>query len=101
MKFFYNFFLPQTFKHQQYEAVLKQNDHFQTHKNLELSFFSHEIALVMQFSGKRKITLQYAMFINIKDSCQCLQINTLMSDFGSVYCSILSKMVCTFLDDFL
>ena len=25
----------------------------------------------------------------------------LMSDFSSVYCSILLKMVCTFLDDFL
>ena len=34
-------------------------------KNVELSFFSHKIALVMQFCGKRKITLNYAMFINI------------------------------------
>ena len=25
------FFLPQTFIHQQYEAIPKQNDHFQTH----------------------------------------------------------------------
>ena len=41
------------------------------------------------------------MFINIKGSCQCLQIKTLMGDFSSVYCSILSKMVCTVLDDFL
>ena len=26
--FVYNFFLPQTFIHQQYEAIRKQNDHF-------------------------------------------------------------------------
>ena len=32
-------------------------------KNFELSFFSHKIALVMQFCGKRKITLNYAMFV--------------------------------------
>ena len=63
---------------------------------LELSFFSHKNALVMQFCGKRKTTLNYAMFININGSCQCLQIMTFMSDFSSVYCSILSKMVCTF-----
>ena len=66
---------------------------------LELSFFSHKNALVMQFYGKRKITLNYAMFINC--SCKCLQIKTFMNDFSSVYCSILSRMVCTFLDDFL
>ena len=41
------------------------------------------------------------MFINIKGSFQCLQIKTFTGDFRSVYCSILSKMVCTFLDDFL
>ena len=29
--FVYNFFLLQTFLHQQYEAIPKQNDHFQTH----------------------------------------------------------------------
>ena len=55
----------------------------------------------MQFYGKRKITLIYSMFINIKGSCQCLQIKTFMGDFSSVYCSILSKMARTFLDDFL
>ena len=70
-------------------------------KKLELSFFSHKCTWVMQFCGKRKITLNYAMFININGSCQCLQIKTFMSDFSSVYCSILSKMVCTFFDDFL
>ena len=69
-------------------------------KNLELSFFSQKIASVIQFCGKRKITLTYAMFININGSWQCLQIKTFMSDFSSVNCSILSKMVCTFLDDF-
>ena len=63
---------------------------------LVLSFFSHKNALVMQFSGKRKITLNYAMFININGSCQCIQIKTFMSYFSSVYRSILSKMVCTF-----
>ena len=47
----------------------------------------------MQFYGKRKITLNYAIFINIKGSWQCLQIKTFMSDFSSVYCSILSKSV--------
>ena len=36
------------------------------------------------------------MFINVSGSCQCLQIKTFMGDFSSVYCSILSKMVCTF-----
>ena len=55
----------------------------------------------MQFNGKRKITLNYAMLININGSCQCLQIKTFMSDFSSVNGLILSKMVCTFLDDFL
>ena len=55
----------------------------------------------MQFYGKRKIPLIYSMFINIKGSCQCLQIKTFMGDFSSVYCSILSKMARTFLDDFL
>ena len=50
-------------------------------KNLELSFFSHKIVLVMQFCGKRKITLNYAIFININGSWQCLQIKTFMSDF--------------------
>ena len=40
----------------------------------ELSFFSHKNAIVMQFYEKRKITLEYAMFININGSCQCLQI---------------------------
>ena len=55
----------------------------------------------MQFYGKRRITLNYSMFININGSCQCLQIKTFMGDFSSVYCSILSKMACTFLDDFL
>ena len=54
----------------------------------------------MQFCGKRTITLNYAMFININGSCQCLLIKTFMSDFSSVYCSILSEMVCTFFDDF-
>ena len=54
-----------------------------------------------QKNAKRKITLNYSMFINIKGSCQCLQIKTFMGDFSSVYCSILSKIVCTFLDDFL
>ena len=49
----------------------------------------------------KKITLNYAMFININGSCHCLQIKTFMSDVSSVCCSILSKMVCTFLDDFL
>ena len=68
---------------------------------LELSFFSHKIALVMQFCGKRKITQTYAMFINIYGSCQRLQIQTFMSDLSSVYCSILSKIVFTFLDDIL
>ena len=46
----------------------------------------------MQFYGKRKITLNYSMFIK-NGSCQCLQINTFMGEFSSVYCSILSKMV--------
>ena len=41
------------------------------------------------------------IFININGSCQCLQIKTFMGDFSSVHCSILSKMVCSFLDDFL
>ena len=50
----------------------------------------------MQFCGKRKITLNCAMFININGSCQCLQIKTFMSGFSSVYCLTLSKMVCTF-----
>ena len=68
--------------------------------NLELSFFSNKFAFVMQFCGKRKITLNYAMCININGSWQCLQTKTSMSDFSSVYCSILSKIVCTFLDDF-
>ena len=31
VKVVYNFFLPQTFIQQQYEAIFKQNDHFQTH----------------------------------------------------------------------
>ena len=31
VKFVYNFFLPQTVIHQQYEAIFIQNDHFQTH----------------------------------------------------------------------
>ena len=61
----------------------------------KLSFFSHKIALVMQFCGKRKITLIYAMFININGSCQCLQIMTFMRDFSSVYFLILSKRVGT------
>ena len=56
---------------------------------------------VMQFYEKRKITQNYTLFININGSCQCLKIKTYMSDFSSVYCSILSKMVCIFLDDFL
>ena len=43
-------------------------------KKLELSYFSHKVALLMQFYGKGKITLIYSMFINIKGSCQCLQI---------------------------
>ena len=50
----------------------------------------------MQFYGKRKITLIYSMFINIKGTCQCLQIKTFMGDFSSVYCSILSKMARAF-----
>ena len=37
-------------------------------KNLELSFFSHKIELLMQFFGKRKTTLNYALFININGS---------------------------------
>ena len=39
----------------------RENKHF---KILELSFFFHKIALVMQFCGKRKITLNNAMFAN-------------------------------------
>ena len=39
-------------------------------------------------------------FISINVSWQCLKMKTLMSDFSSVYCSILSKMVCTFLMTF-
>ena len=31
VKFVYNFFLPKIFMHQQYEAIFKQNYHFQTH----------------------------------------------------------------------
>ena len=37
-------------------------------KNLEFSFFSYKSALVMQLGEKRKITLNYAMFININGS---------------------------------
>ena len=87
-------------------AAFEERENKQKYANfklifLELSFFSHKNALVMHFCGKRKINLNYAMFININGSCQCLQINTFMIDFSSVYCSILSKIVCTFLDDFL
>ena len=86
-------------------AAFEEREHKQKNakfwlKNLELSLFSHKNALVMQFGGKRKITLNYAMFININGSWQCLQIKSFMSDFSSVYCSVISKMVCTFLDDF-
>ena len=60
VKFVYNFFLPQTFINQQYEAIFKQIDHFHNKqknaifwfKNLELSFFSHKIALVMLWEKK-------------------------------------------------
>ena len=45
----------------------QKNARFQF-KNLELSFFSNKIALVVQFCGKRKTTLNYAMFININGS---------------------------------
>ena len=70
---------------------------------LELSFFSHKKCIInaILLEKNSKITLNYAMFININGSCQCLQIKTFMSDFSSVDCSIFSKMVCTFLDDFL
>ena len=45
-------------------------------KNLELSFFSDKIAVVMHFCQKRNITLNYAMFININGPWQCLQVKT-------------------------
>ena len=90
--FVYNFFPPQTFIHQQYETIPKQNNLFKLivhrielhaafeerenkQKNanffiifLELSFFSHKNASVMQFYGQRKITLNFAMFIIINRS---------------------------------
>ena len=37
-------------------------------QNLELSFFFHKIALVMQFRGKRNITQNDSKFININGS---------------------------------
>ena len=54
-------------------------------KNLELSFFSNKIVLVMKFCGKRKITLNYTMFININGLWQCLHINHFMSDCSSLF----------------
>ena len=36
----------------------------------------------MKFYGKRKITLNYSMFININGTCQCLQIKIFMGDFS-------------------
>ena len=43
------------------ERKNKQKNAIFSFKKIELSFFSHKIALVIQFCGKRKITLNYAM----------------------------------------
>ena len=50
-------------------AAFEERDNKQENaKFLELSLFSHKIALLMQFCGKRKITLNHTMFININGS---------------------------------
>ena len=68
----------------------KQNNaKFYVIKKRELSFFFHKIALRNVYKHKCLVSI--------------LQINTAMSDFSSVKCSILSTMVCTvtFSDDIL
>ena len=106
------FLSTQNIIHQQYEAIFKQNDHFNLivqgleqraafeewenrQKDAKFLFKTWKLSKLescLSFPTK----LHYAMFIHINVSWQCLQINTLMSDFRSVYCSIISKMVCTF-----
>ena len=98
VKFVHNFFLPQIlyisrmksslnkttiFKLMvhgiELRAAFEERENKQKNAKLQLkkqSYLSFPIKLhlVMQFYGKRQITLNYSMFINIKGSCHCLQI---------------------------
>ena len=87
-------------------AAFEERENKQKNANFSLKF----IRVIFLFPQKcicnailweKKDNSKLYNVININSSCQCLQIKTFMSDFSSVYCSILSKMVCTFLDDFL
>ena len=61
------------------ERENKQQDAKFCFKNRELPFFFRKIAIHI---------------VNV--SCQCLQIKIFMSDFGSIYCIILFKIVSLF-----
>ena len=70
-------------------------------KKIELSFFSHKIAFTNAILWEKKDNSNLLNVYKHKGLVPMLQIKTFMGDFSSVYCSILSKMARTFLNDFL
>ena len=90
------FFYP-NFIHQQSEAILKLDNHFQTYCTGDRAMRGIWRKRMLNFDSTNEsylsfaINLHYAMFMNIDVSWQCLQIKTLISVLSSVYCSILSK----------